>query len=140
MQVRLITATGQQLTMFDHGDLQQKEIYNRINPILRQVSMMYPHQILAYYTNTTAYPLSKPSLGTTSVLQCLGNWYFSVGTWVGKHRKSSFIIQKKVHSACLMDISHVKGGVICAKMDGNSVTRLGNLLDFGQLFKAFGNN
>ena len=26
------------------------------------------------------------------------------------------------------------------KMDRDSVTRLGNLLDIGQLFKAFGNN
>ena len=29
---------------------------------------------------------------------------------------------------------------LCVKRERGSVTRLGDLLDFGQLFKAFGNN
>ena len=32
------------------------------------------------------------------------------------------------------------GGLIIVRMVSSSVTRLGDILDFGQLFKAFGNN
>ena len=57
------------------------------------------------------------------------------------HTRLRFPGTRKLHIAArvALDLDSVEG-YCCRVYEGSSVTRSGDFLDFGQVFKAFGNN